>query len=232
MILFYTHEISDTTAILEQDEYHHCCKVLRHKEGDTINITDGKGTKATAIIEKVSKREALLTITEQQFVEQTESEIILAIAPPKNRSRWEWLIEKSVEIGVTEIIPLVTARSERQKTNQERSQKIMRSAALQSLRPYHPSIGPGMTFKSIMDNDNYTDKTGFLASYSPGNSHLLDYRSKVTKALVMIGPEGDFTSEEIAMAQENGMTTVNISTSRLRTETAAIVAVTLLAKNG
>ena len=230
MILFYANEITDTSALLEQDEYHHCCKVLRHKEGDVINITDGNGKRAKAVIDKVSKREAMLSITEQQFIEPSNNEIILVVAPPKNRSRWEWLIEKSVEIGVTEIIPLVTARSERQKVNQERSQKIMRSAALQSMRPYHPRLSPMMNFKSIIDNESYADKMRFLASFSAENSQLLDHRSTAKKALIMIGPEGDFTTEEITIAKQQGMTTVNISSNRLRTETAAIVAVTLLAK--
>ncbi len=137
MILFYSNQISDNTAVLEAEEFHHCCKVLRHQEGDTIHIADGKGKQAVAQISKIRKREAELIVESITEAKPITTSTTLAVAPPKNRARWEWLIEKTVEIGVDRLIPLITARTERPKINVERSEKILRSAAMQSLRPFH-----------------------------------------------------------------------------------------------
>jgi len=134
MILFFVNDISTLKSTLEEDEFQHCCKVLRHKVHDVINITNGQGVFALARIEKVNKRNAELHIISKEVKTATRHKKVLAVAPPKNRGRWEWLLEKSVEIGVDVIIPMATGNSERVKLNIERSKKIIRSAALQSKR--------------------------------------------------------------------------------------------------
>lgn len=231
MIQFYSSYIADNMAILEEDEFQHCCKVLRHKVGDEISISNGKGKLARAVITAVKKRTAELELLSQSTVTPKKTKTTLAIAPPKNRARWEWLLEKSVEIGVDEIIPMLTARTERSKINEDRSNKIIRSAALQSLRNFHPQLAPMLkydkTLNSVSDSTN-----GFIAHYDINNLLLTTVQKTQESAVIMIGPEGDFTDSELELAQSKGMTEVNISSHRLRTETAALVGVTMLKSLG
>lgn len=229
MILFYCNDLSENEAILEADEYHHCCKVLRHKIGDTINVTDGKGRFAKAILTSITKNHASLSLSQIKTSEKPSHKFTLSVAPPKNRTRWEWLIEKTVEIGVTDIIPIVTKRSERQKLNTERTLKILRSAALQSMRPFHPTLHPSQKLDKLLNSD-FTSYNNFIASYSDSNPFLSSLTLGQAQSIILIGPEGDFTEEELHAATEQGFTAVNISKNRLRTETAAMVAVAQLVR--
>lgn len=232
MILFYTKDLSGSDALLEEDEFHHCCKVLRQKIGDTIEVTNGKGTFATANIQSISKRSATLQITSTRKKEPTKTKVILAIAPPKNRTRWEWLIEKTVEIGVTDIIPMITKRTERHKLNEDRTHKILRSAALQSMRSYHPTLHPVLEFSQVL-NSEFSTGSKFIASFSEDNPFLTSLNPTHQQSIILIGPEGDFTEDEILAAKEHSYSCVNISRNRLRTETAAVVAIgQLVMKNG
>ena len=224
MILFFSKDLSNSDALLEEDEFHHCCKVLRHKTGDQIVVTDGKGSRAEATITSISKRAAQLGLSNLSHTPAKETHITLAVSPPKNRARWEWLIEKAVELGADTIIPLKTQRSERQKINLERSRKIMRSAALQSLRAYHPQLEESLPFSSLLE-ETRPDTDKYLAHYLSTNSNLTALDRKNLQAIILIGPEGDFTEEEVLAAQTKGYITCNISTHRLRTETAAIAVV-------
>lgn len=228
MILFYTDVIDDGPLIIEGDEYTHCCKVLRKKEGDLINVTDGKGGSASAKIIEIKKSKALLEVIERYSHTAPKLQIIMAIAPPKNRSRWEWLVEKSVEIGVDKIIPLRTKNSERIKIKIERSEKIMRSAALQSLRYFHPEITEITNLTELVETYSSQNVDKYLAHYHKDNVHVLKANSNHNIKLILIGPEGDFTPEELVMLNDNNFTQVNLSSNRLRTETAGIIAVNLL----
>jgi len=228
MILFYVKDLHNAHTLLEEDEYIHCCKVLRKKEGDVINITDGKGHSATAIILETKKQKAILEIQNTVSHSSKSSSVTIGIAPPKNRSRWEWFIEKSVEIGVDHIIPMRSKNSERVKFNIERSHKIIRSAALQSLRYFHPIISELTTIEAIVEANQDASLSKFAAHFNKDNIHLRDIQMKESQKLILIGPEGDFTKEELSMLASNNFKEVNISENRLRTETAGLVAVNLL----
>ena len=231
MIQFFAYEMDATTALLQEDEFHHCIKVLRHQMGDIISISDGKGLSGKALIDKITKREAYLKVLEVTQHAPKDYTLTLVVAPPKNRSRWEWLVEKSVEIGVTDIIPLITQRSERQKVNLTRSSKVLRSAALQSLRPFHPTLHELQQFDKIIDVQSSSVNTvNYIAHYQEENQSLYQLQESSTSACILIGPEGDFTQSEIEAANQKGFLSINISDNRLRTETAAIVACTLLAR--
>lgn len=227
MIIFYTSSINNKQCTLEEDEFIHCCKVLRHKIGDHINVTNGQGIFAEGEIVSISKKNALVKLFKTETKKPDPYTYHLAVAPPKNRSRWEMILEKSVEIGVDYIIPIVTKNSERIKLNIDRGNKIIRSAALQSKRITHPKLYDLIKFeKLIQDSGQYTQK--FIAHYDKCNSHILEFQKDIGSSIIVIGPEGDFTSEEKAMAHDSGFFTVNISENRLRTETAALVGVNLL----
>ncbi len=231
MIQFLAHEMDTSIAVLQEDEYHHCIKVLRHQPGDTISISNGKGLTGSATIDKITKREAHLKVLDVTSHKPKNYELSMAVAPPKNRSRWEWLVEKSVEIGVTDIVPLITKRSVRQKVNLIRSRKVLRSAALQSLRPFHPILHEPEHFNKIIERQSDTgDIAKYIAHYQKDNESLYELQESSSNAWILIGPEGDFTSSEIETASQKGYQTINISNNRLRTETAAVVACTILAR--
>lgn len=227
MIVFYIKNIIGQQANLEDEEYVHCCKVLRNKVGDIIHITDGMGLSGTASIESISKKSASISIQSTINHDLSPYQYTIAIAPPKNRSRWEWFVEKSVEIGATKIIPLKTKNSERIKINIERSQKIIRSAAIQSLRYHHPIITETMTLDQLLEYGQSYDGR-YIAHFNPDNKNLLDLHKSQLSTIITIGPEGDFTEKEIQSSIDNKFLAVNISKNRLRTETAGIVAITQL----
>lgn len=228
MILFYVNDLENENVFLEEDEYTHCCKVLRKKVGDQINVTDGKGLSAIATIIEVHKKKALLNIDSTQTHKRIESYLTIALAPPKNRSRWEWFLEKSIEIGADNIIPMRTKNSERVKINIERSHKIIRSAALQSLRYFHPQVTEVTNFEKVVENCDGNSFQKFVAHFKEGNEHLKDCKSLHNQKVILIGPEGDFTPEELSQLAQNNFQEVNISANRLRTETAGLVALNLL----
>ena len=225
MIFFYVNSIDGQVALLEDEEYIHCCKVLRKRVGDSISFTDGMGQSGTAIIESISKKTAQLSIQSITISETPKYNYTIAIAPPKNRARWEWFVEKSVEIGVSHIIPLKTKNSERIKINIDRSKKIMRSAAIQSLQHHHPKISDTTTLAQLLDNIQQYDNK-YIAHYKPEHNHLLNVIKQGYSHIILIGPEGDFTDDELSDAKKGGFLPVNISNNRLRTETAGIVAMT------
>lgn len=230
MNLFYSENIEKGKATLTEDEYIHCCKVLRKKIGDEIYITNGEGNQSKAIIDQILKKEAHLKIIETTMHPEANYKNIIAIAPPKNRSRWEWFVEKSIEIGIDHIIPLRTKNSERIKINIERSKKIMRSAALQSLRYYHPQISELSTLDELykMQLSKAKKQKIYLAHYNPAHSHLKDVIDNQQDKIILIGPEGDFADSELEEAKEKDVEFVNLSANRLRTETAGIIASSII----
>ncbi len=230
MIQFFVHNMDSSNALLQADEFHHCIKVLRHQVGDTIPICNGKGLTGSARIDKIAKQEAHLQVLDVTEHAAKDYKLTLVVAPPKTRARWEWLVEKSVEIGVTDIIPLITQRSERQKVNLDRSRKVMRSAALQSLRPFHPVMHELQHYDKVIPQITRDHKANYIATYRLENKNLYNLKEKSTHSSILVGPEGDFTESEISGAIEGGYMPVNISQNRLRTETAAIVACTILAR--
>lgn len=227
MQLFYTENISVDRAYLEGQEMIHCTKVLRKKVSDNVHLLDGKGKMYECNIIKIDKR--IVTLDLVKIVkEQSDNKRLPAIGVGliKNTSRIEWMIEKATEIGVSVITPLLCQRSERAKINLDRLDKILVSAMKQSMRLYKPVISEPVEFSSYIEL--YPDKKRIIAHYLEGNPQLSQITMTNDNIDIVIGPEGDFVENEIDMAVKNGYMMVNMGTSRLRTETAAIVALTLI----
>ena len=227
MNLFYSANINDNEAILDEDEFRHCCKVLRHRVGDIIHITNGTGILAEAKISEIKKQEAILEIRSIETHSGNKNPFVIAIAPPKNRSRWEWFLEKSVEVGVDKIMPFVGYHSEMVKINSERSRKIIRSASLQSLRYHHPEITEIQPLNNLVASYNSLEFNKLIATYNPANKHIIEIKFQPLPTIILIGPEGDFSASEIEICNKAGFISINISQNRLRTETAGVIAINL-----
>lgn len=223
MNLFYTPKINSEIYILDQDESRHCLKVLRLKIGDEIFLTDGKGNLYKCeLIEDHPKKCTVRVIDIQKEYEKREVKIHLAVAPTKNISRFEWFLEKATEIGVDEITPIICKHSERRIIKHERLNKVITAALKQSLKAYHPVLNEIQTFKKFMDLDFAGKK---YIGFCEDNPELLKkVYPKGKDVLIMIGPEGDFSKKEIQIAKEKGFIPISLGSSRLRTETAAVVA--------
>lgn len=222
--LFYTQSISGVSLSLEDQEAAHCSLVLRKKVGEIIYVIDGKGNRYKSRIESVSKNVVACSILETDTRTQTEN-ITIAIAPTKNKDRLEWMVEKLVEIGVERIVLMNTKNTERTRTNINRLEKKAISAVKQSLRFYIPEI----VVMEYVDVLKIEATAKYIAHCYPEQSksacRLLDNKS--TDTLILIGPEGDFTTQEVEQAFKLGFQGLDLGEFRLRTETAAIVAVTI-----
>jgi 16S rRNA (uracil1498-N3)-methyltransferase len=236
MELFYSQPKSQLEHILTDQEAIHCARVKRHKVGDTIFITDGAGCIYSALITSISSKEVLLKLIDTISSEHNRDyELIMAVALTKNIDRFEWFLEKSVEIGVSRIIPLVCERSERRVVNQSRGEKIVVSAMKQSLKSVLPIYSSLTTFKELMDEFSNAENICKMVAHC-NDGHKNDIKSTikstisegVNRFLVLIGPEGDFSPNEIELAIQSGFLPVSLGPSRLRTETAALTAVSAL----
>ncbi len=228
MNVFYTHNILETNVLSEEESYH-CIKVLRMKADDTIFVIDGIGNMYVARIVLADTRHTRVEIlsVQQDFGKRNYS-LHLAVAPTKNIDRFEWLVEKSVEIGVDCITPLNCRFSERRTIKTERIEKIALSATKQSLKAYLPKINPMTDFTELVLQS--TESQRFVAHcYNLPKENLLKICNSRQSTLVLIGPEGDFSEQEITQALDIGFRSVSLSDSRLRTETAGVVAANTVA---
>lgn len=223
MWLFYTPDITDDME-LPQEEAGHCIRVLRMKEGDRIRLTDGKGAFYDAVISAVSGKRCMVHIENRE--EQAplwSGDLHIAVAPTKLMDRNEWFVEKAVEIGVDEITFLKTEHSERDVIKMERIGKIAVSAMKQSQKATLPVLNGMTAFQNLVEKGFNGDR--FIAHCEPGSKLLLqDAVIPGHDTLVLIGPEGDFSRAEIDIALKAGFRPVSLGPSRLRTETAALVA--------
>ncbi len=227
MWLFYTPDIQDDMQ-LPEEEAGHCIRVLRMKEGDSIRLTDGKGSFYDAVISAVSGKRCMVHI-ESREVQQPlwDGHLHIAVAPTKLMDRNEWFVEKAVEIGVDEITFLKTDHSERDVVKMERIEKIAVSAMKQSQKATLPVLNGMTTLRNLIERGFDGDK--FIAHCEPGSKVLLqDAVIPGHDSLVLIGPEGDFSPAEIEMALKAGFRPISLGPSRLRTETAALVAVHIM----
>ena len=226
MQLFYSYEISDDQIILNDQEAIHCAKVLRKSVGDQLNVLNGAGKRFTGVIADIKKSK--VSLTDIELVEESKvghAKPAIAVGLLKNNTRMEWLIEKAVEIGVREITLLNCKRSERSKVNIDRLNKIALSAMKQSKRLWLPRIvGPMKMEHYLKGVDGFTCA---IAHYAPDHEDLFEL-SLSQVATILIGPEGDFTDDEVRQALAAGCKPVNLGTSRLRTETAGLVALTIM----
>ncbi|MDH6358596.1 16S rRNA (uracil(1498)-N(3))-methyltransferase [Parabacteroides sp. PF5-9] len=223
MQLFYAPDITENPE-LPQEEAGHCLRVLRLGEGDEIHLTDGKGCFYKAVIKRAHPKHCEITILEKEKqLPLWDFHLHLAIAPTKNMDRMEWFVEKATEIGINLVTCLQCHHSERKEIKTQRLEKIMISAMKQSHKATLPSLTGMVPFKQFIQQP--FDGRKFIAHCEEGEKRLLSHLySKGENALVLIGPEGDFSPEEIALALEYGFEPISLGESRLRTETAALVA--------
>ena len=223
MQLFYL-ENPENEIILSPEESKHATKVLRKKEGDILNFTDGKGNFYKAEITLADSRKCRLQIvSSKQKEKQHNYHLHIAIAPTKNMDRFEWFLEKATEIGIDEITPIICSRSERKVIKTERCNKILLSAMKQSLKFHLPKLNKAISLTDFIKQDLKGAK--YIAHCEDGEKNELKTVSKAEKTLILIGPEGDFSPKEIELVLQNHFKAVSLGTSRLRTETAGIVAV-------
>lgn len=227
MHVFYTPDIANTQE-LPEEEAGHCLRVLRLGVGDEVMLTDGKGFFYQAVIAAATQKRCMV-----KLISKTEQEpfwnghLHLVLAPTKNMDRMEWLAEKATEIGFDELTFLNCRFSERKVIKTDRIEKIVVSAVKQSLKARKPVVNEMMDFRKFMERDFPGQK--FIAHCYEGEKPLLkDVLQPDEDAVVLIGPEGDFSPEEVALATEKGFQAVSLGKSRLRTETAALVAVHLM----
>lgn len=223
MNLFYAPDIQETPFLPEEESFH-CIKVLRMREGDEIHIIDGRGGLYRAVIKSAHLKRTEVTILDiTQNYNARDFKLHLAVAPTKNIDRFEWFVEKATEIGFDTLTPLIGRYSERKIIKPERVEKILISAAKQSLKASIPVLNPITQVSDFIAS--VREEQRFIANcYDMPKTHLLKACLPQKDVVVMIGPEGDFSETEVHLALENGFKSVSLGDSRLRTETAGIVA--------
>lgn len=224
---FFVEGLSSNKIILDEDTSKHIINVLRMQKGEQVLLTDGKGKKAKASIVDDNRKKCIVEISSVETEQNRKSKIAIGISLTKNASRFEWFLEKATEIGVNEIIPLICARTEKEKFRFDRMQNILISAMLQSQQCWLPVLHEPTNFRESVQ---LTFQQKFIAHCEETNKQWLSSQqlNNSTSQLILIGPEGDFTHEEIETALKNNFTPVSLGNTRLRTETAGIVAATLL----
>lgn len=229
---FFVEQLHQGFIQLDEDTSKHTIGVLRMENGEYILLTDGKGRKAKAKIADDNRKRCVVQV--EAIAEDSEStpNVSIAISIIKNASRYEWFLEKATEIGVNEIIPLVCERTEKEKFRYDRMKSILISAMLQSQQTWLPQLSEPQAYEQVVKNARHEakfiahclpeEKTQLKEAYPPRTLH------HTPTALILIGPEGDFTPKEIELALQETFLPVALGNTRLRTETAGIVAATLL----
>ncbi len=225
MQLFYNPTINETTEhfTFDREESKHIIKVLRKKDGDILFVTNGLGYLFKTEITLASDSKCTVQMVSFEIKAPSSFKLHLAVAPTKMNDRYEWFLEKATEIGIQEITPIICDRSERKVINNDRFEKIILSAMKQSNELYLPKLNPAISFKEFLKQQNEglqliahceeTDKKTLKSVVQPNQN-----------VTVLIGPEGDFSEKEIALALEQKYIPVSLGNTRLRTETAAVVA--------
>ncbi|MCH5717046.1 RsmE family RNA methyltransferase [Niabella hibiscisoli] len=218
---------SGMTITLDETNSKHAIQVLRMKVGDQMHLTDGKGHLITATIVNDHRKHCQVSVDFIEPKEKQGSEVTIAIALTKNASRFEWFLEKAAELGVSRVVPLITRRTETEKFKEERLQNILVSAMLQSQQTWLLQMSAPVDFNKFIATQEHTSATNkYIAHCIETDKQSLKYKS--SSSLILIGPEGDFTAEEIEAALNSGYQPVTLGETRLRTETAGMVAATLL----
>ncbi len=230
MQLFYAPEFTSPCYTLSEDESKHCIKVLRLTLGSPIHITDGRGNLFHCEVSGTNPKRCEVTVKEAfNNYNALPYKLTIGVAPTKNSDRYEWFLEKATEIGIGEVVPLLTAHSERKVVKHEREQRVITAAMKQSLKAYHPLLHPLTPFSELVKRPFSGDKFIAHCEASDNKRPLPELLNAGSNVMVLIGPEGDFSPEEIALALDNGFKEISLGTQRLRTETAAVVATTMVA---
>ncbi|HEY6143917.1 MAG TPA: 16S rRNA (uracil(1498)-N(3))-methyltransferase [Flavobacterium sp.] len=225
MQLFYNPNINETTQSFsfDKEESKHIIKVLRKKDTDILYVTNGLGLLFKTEITLASDNKCTVEILSFEKIEASKFHLHLAVAPTKMNDRYEWFLEKATEIGIHEITPIICDRSERKVVNKERFEKILLTAMKQSNVLFLPKLNDAITFKEFIKLKN--DGLQLIAHCEETDKKTLKSVLKPNENVtLLIGPEGDFSEKEIALALENNFIPVSLGNTRLRTETAAIVA--------
>ncbi|WP_293306506.1 16S rRNA (uracil(1498)-N(3))-methyltransferase [Pedobacter sp. UBA5917] len=223
MHIFYTPDITQNTYTLNEEESKHCVRVLRLTVGSVVNLVDGNGGFYTAEITSDNPKKVSLNIlnVEKEFHKRNHY-LHIAVAPTKNIDRIEWFLEKATELGIDEITPIITDRSERRIVKEDRLNKVITSAVKQSIKAYHPKLNDAISFNDFLKEPFDGEQ---LIAHCIDNGEK-QYISKLVaphqKYLILIGPEGDFTPEEVNLALNKGFKALTLGDNRLRTETAAL----------
>ena len=222
MQIFYSKSLNEELIRLDKDESRHCAKVLRMQEQQQIGVVDGAGTFCIAELTDVNHESTLARVlSRKENYGSRPFTLHLAVAPTKNIDRFEWLLEKSTECGVNEITPIICEKSERRVIKPERLEKILLSAMKQSMRAFLPKLHPVVKLKQFLNTP--FDGTALIAHCSEGmKTSLINTYIPGNNLLILIGPEGDFSGEEIDLALQQGYQAISLGRHRLRTETAAL----------
>ena len=214
--------------VLNENSSRHIVQVLRMQAGEELRLTDGKGLSVTASIRDANKKKCQVRILKKQKQEAFKRKLQVALSLLKNTSRFEWFLEKATELGISEIIPLKCERTEKQQFRMDRMQGILESAMIQSQQVWMPVIYEPQGFENWVRQAKADQK--FIAHCEPGSKKKLSEQlnSDLSSRLILIGPEGDFSTEEIKSALENQFIAVELGDTRLRSETAAVAAAVLL----
>lgn len=226
MQLFYNPHLTTATEnfTFDREESKHIIKVLRKQEGDILHVTNGLGVmfKAEIVIGMDTKCQVKITSIEKK--NPLNYQLHLAVAPTKMNDRYEWFLEKATEIGVTSITPIICDRSEKKFVKNDRFEKIIQSAAKQSLQSYFPRLNEAVSLKEFIKLQSKSGTLLIAHCEEIEKKSLKNCLEKNAEITLLIGPEGDFSENEIKLATENGYIPVTLGSTRLRTETAAIVA--------
>ena len=225
MQIFYAPEITGNRCFLDPGESKHCIRVLRMVRGDRIMLTDGKGGLYEGYISNPDPAGCEITITGRAMdISPKNYRLHIAISPLKNRERFEWFIEKSVEIGIDEITPLICKNTEKTGVRSDRLNGVIISAVKQSLKAFLPVLHDPEPFSAFVQKKLEGTRMIAHCSGSFSRSRIGEVYSRGEDAVILIGPEGDFSDDEIKMALDAGYKSVHFGKSRLRTETAGIAA--------
>lgn len=229
---FYQNNIdtSKKQLVLSEETSKHCVQVLRMKETEKLQLTDGLGNLLTAEIIVANKKNSVVEVLEKNNHLHHFRKISIAISLLKNASRFEWFLEKATEIGVSEIIPIISKRTERQHFRFDRMNNILIAAMLQSRQVFLPLLHEPISFDEMVKKSVYQSK--LIAHCEEDKKQSIFELAINSNTQILIGPEGDFTQEEIMMALQHHYQPVTLGNTRLRTETAGIVAATLLTNIG
>lgn len=226
MQLHFAHKIENNFAFLDEEEMQHVVKTLRKRVGDRLHLMDGKGSFYEAELMDIAKREVKFRIlSTMQEALPWDFQLHLAVAPTKNADRLEWMLEKCVEIGINSFTPLLCRHSERKQLRIDRLEKIALAAAKQSHKSVLPAIAELTDLKSFLQSAKAEQR--FIAHCQSDDLEPLQKAfsySAGTSAIVLVGPEGDFSPEEVELALSLGYKAISLGKSRLRTETAGLVA--------
>ena len=225
MQLFYNPDITEQTKqfSFDKEESKHILKVLRKTTGDHLYITNGKGWLFTAEIAIADMKNCLVTITDKELKQKHQYNLHLVVAPTKMNDRYEWFLEKATEIGIDSITPIICEQSERKVIKTDRFEKIIQSAMKQSLHCYLPKLNLAISFKEYI-NQTFKGQLFIAHCEEIDKKYLKQVLKPNQDVTLLIGPEGDFSVKEIEMAISHGFIPVTLGETRLRTETAAIVA--------